>query len=566
MRRIISLIAVLIISISTIAVNTAYGKEMLVYGERNNDVLQLQKRLEELGFFTNNCTGYFGDLTKTAVSNFQTANGLKSTGVVDEETLKKLKADDAVTKQQYIESSNTGETLNVTLKRGDSGRYVKKLQTRLKELGFFKVDATGNYGEVTEYSVKYFQLVNNLPITGIADPTTLAKLTAKSAVPIGNSEETLLLKYGSSGKDVRALQNYLKDLGYFTGECSAKFGKLTKEAVSELQRCNNLEVTGECNVEMRLTLISGGYVSKEEADIAQKLKRLKKGDTDEGVKLVKQQLFELGYYSGSMDDEFTDLLSESIQKFQTVNGLKITKEADRATRQLLNEGKAISWTEYTVKMSNVEVKSGNKGYAVELLQIRLKELGFYKGEINASFDKATEKAVRLFQRGHSLKETGKADKETRAIMNSEDAYTYEVAEQLYYERLRLTKREETVQLLIEQAKKTLGKRYEAGKIGDKTYGNAGLLYTLYKKIGIEITPTVNMQYEAAVLMESYSEIAEDMQISAQVFVKVDGDLLTGIYIGEDTLLLASPDEGKVIGEKNFLEMEKYEFVGFVLYF
>ena len=75
-----------------------------------------------------------------------------------------------------------------------------------------------------------------------------------------------------------------------------------------------------------------------------------------------------------------------------------------------------------------------------------------------------------------------------------------------------------------------------------------------------------MQYEAAVLMESYSEIAEDMQISAQVFVKVDGDLLTGIYIGEDTLLLASPDEGKVIGEKNFLEMEKYEFVGFVLYF
>jgi peptidoglycan hydrolase-like protein with peptidoglycan-binding domain len=47
-----------------------------------SDVLELQKRLASLGFFTGDATGYFGNITAAAVKKFQAAHGIPATGYV----------------------------------------------------------------------------------------------------------------------------------------------------------------------------------------------------------------------------------------------------------------------------------------------------------------------------------------------------------------------------------------------------------------------------------------------------------------------------------------------------
>ena len=53
-----------------------------------------------------------------------------------------------------------------------------------------------------------------------------------------------VLKYGSRGKDVTALQTKLKRWGYYTGSVDGVFGPKTLSAVKYFQRKNGLTVDG----------------------------------------------------------------------------------------------------------------------------------------------------------------------------------------------------------------------------------------------------------------------------------------------------------------------------------
>ncbi len=55
-------------------------------GDDDPDVLELQKRLSALGFFSGDLTGYYGTVTEAAVKHYQTKHGLTVTGYVASET------------------------------------------------------------------------------------------------------------------------------------------------------------------------------------------------------------------------------------------------------------------------------------------------------------------------------------------------------------------------------------------------------------------------------------------------------------------------------------------------
>ena len=61
------------------------------------------------------------------------------------------------------------------------------------------------------------------------------------------------------------------------------------------------------------------------------------------------------------------------------------------------------------------------GQAVELLQARLKELGFYNGSIISTFDAATKSAVQAFQKKNGIKVTGIADDATQKAIYATSA-------------------------------------------------------------------------------------------------------------------------------------------------
>lgn len=64
---------------------------------------------------------------------------------------------------------------------GDSGSAVKKVQQRLKKLGYYSGSIDGDYGNGTKTAVKNFQKRNGLNANGKVNSKTLAKLNSSSA-------------------------------------------------------------------------------------------------------------------------------------------------------------------------------------------------------------------------------------------------------------------------------------------------------------------------------------------------------------------------------------------------
>ena len=78
-------------------------------------------------------------------------------------------------------SSKSSGSSDGTCGPGDSGSSVKKVQKRLKKLGYYTGSADGDYGPGTKTAVKNFQKRNGLTANGKVNKKTLAKLNSSSA-------------------------------------------------------------------------------------------------------------------------------------------------------------------------------------------------------------------------------------------------------------------------------------------------------------------------------------------------------------------------------------------------
>ncbi len=72
-------------------------------------------------------------------------------------------------------------TVYETLREGDQGEDVLKMQERLEELGYLETEYDGYYGSHTAGCVRDFQEANGLDGTGVADADTQRKLYSNSA-------------------------------------------------------------------------------------------------------------------------------------------------------------------------------------------------------------------------------------------------------------------------------------------------------------------------------------------------------------------------------------------------
>ena len=230
----------------------------LTYGDEGDDVLELQHRLTELQYYTGNLSGRFREGTRAAVEDFQADFGLEVTGIADAQTQAVLYA-----------------TLYRPLQYGSSGDDVKRLQTRLTELGYYTGKISGNYLEGTRAAISAFQEKIGEEATGIADVDIQALLyggdapsrhaaAAPTPTPVPEEETVLVvedgteaeeseaawvpfsknLARGSSGKAVKQVQQRLTDLGYYTGPVSGNFMVNTFRAIKVFQEQNGLKVDG----------------------------------------------------------------------------------------------------------------------------------------------------------------------------------------------------------------------------------------------------------------------------------------------------------------------------------
>jgi cell wall-associated NlpC family hydrolase len=150
-----------------------YGDTTLKKGMTHTDVIELQQKLKELNFFTENeFTNYFGAKTEEAVVKFQQSIGIPADGVAGQKTLASI--DIKIKQRNLIPEGFT------QLQTGDTNDLVKSIQEKLQQLKFYIGETTTNYDEATKAAVEKFQTANSLEATGIVDKATLIKLNTVS--------------------------------------------------------------------------------------------------------------------------------------------------------------------------------------------------------------------------------------------------------------------------------------------------------------------------------------------------------------------------------------------------
>ncbi|MEB3356193.1 MAG: peptidoglycan-binding protein [Synechococcales bacterium] len=211
------------------------GSLVVEEGDSGALVEELQRRLTELGYYDGPISGYFGELTKAAVIRFQTDRGLNPDGIVGASTT-------AALRQGRISASGGDANL---LALGDRGDAVSRLQTRLRDAGYYDGPISGYFGELTESAVRDFQRARGLRVDGIAGASTQAALersaTPASARPDPNDG---LLERGETGSAVADLQRRLQALNYYQGNIDGDYGARTEAAVMAFQRSQGLTADG----------------------------------------------------------------------------------------------------------------------------------------------------------------------------------------------------------------------------------------------------------------------------------------------------------------------------------
>lgn len=207
----------------------AFAQTVLRQGRRGSEVTALQQRLRQLRYFNGQITGYFGSQTKAAVIEFQRDNNLEPDGIV-------------------------GSATNQVLFGVRSGRIPST------------------------------DLDTSLPPAILQQSSSTASNTDFDSLSFGGDT----LQTGDRGPKVTALQERLRELGYFDRRPTGYFGPITRSAVIQFQRENGLIADGVVGSQTLAALELGEPEKKRYVVVVpgneEKLRRVRGcvNDVDEG--------------------------------------------------------------------------------------------------------------------------------------------------------------------------------------------------------------------------------------------------------------------------------------------
>lgn len=142
--------------------------------EKAETVREIQTYLRELSRVytqipTLSIDGIYGERTREAVRSFQKMEGLTETGEVDRETFHALYALFRTLSDERKGDSELIPAVAFPLRMGDSGSYVRILQSVLSETLSLPLPADGFFGRPTENAVRAAEERYRLPVTGRVD-------------------------------------------------------------------------------------------------------------------------------------------------------------------------------------------------------------------------------------------------------------------------------------------------------------------------------------------------------------------------------------------------------------
>ena len=303
-------------------------------GSTGEKVKTLQTQLKNLGYYSRRIDGSYGYYTKTAVKAFQRAYSLTIDGYFGPESCKKLNQviESKNTTNANSTSSTTTTTTSTTtttttaqantqpvllqfdcpktsLRQGNTGSEVTKLQTMLKALGYYERQIDGSFGTYTARAVKAFQSKTKHSADGHFGPKTCPDLNKAYKDKVGVTSATTASGTSVAGTSTKT------NKGYETPDYLKKItAKLTvKPDVVVLPETSIDSATG------KKTVSSDGSISTDTNFDCSKI-NLNKGSQGDDVKKLQTILKARGYYSRQVDGDYGTYTVKAVKALQRAQG------------------------------------------------------------------------------------------------------------------------------------------------------------------------------------------------------------------------------------------------------
>ncbi len=413
------------------------GTPYIRVDSRGEAVKRAQNRLEELGYYSDDITGVNDKATQAAIKLFEAKHGLMKDGELDPADQNVLYSAKALNATAVVTPAPTATPAppSGTVYPGDQGEDARKVQQRLKDLGYYTGEVDGKFGTSSVNALKAFQKANSIDADGVCGVKTRAILFAAhpvyatpTATPAPSSEEddtvtndsgypvitednVVLIQIGSRGNIVLQLQKRLQELGYYSSRLDGVCLSDDVTAIRNFQSANGLKVDGKAGYQTQLCLYSASAVPGNYVGSTNRV--LRYGDEGADVMALQNRLISLGYLTGNADGKFGGKTREALIAFQKANGLVRDGVAGAKTMQALQSSTVVSNT----VQSTTPLKLGSVSEAVKSLQNRLIALGYLKGKADGIFGAKTSLALIAFQKANGLKADGIAGSKTLAKIN-----------------------------------------------------------------------------------------------------------------------------------------------------
>ncbi len=142
---------------------------------------------------------------------------------------------------------------------------------------------------------------------------------------------------------------------------------------------------------------------------------LARGSRGDAVRAIQQPLYDLGYYDYYVDGIFGPRTQYGVKMLQSDLGRPVTGIADAELQQIILSGKLSPFDPY------LPLSRGRRGMRVQIMQERLRELGYLADAADGIFGPRTQKAVQLFQTENGVTFSEAATSETLRRLYSDTA-------------------------------------------------------------------------------------------------------------------------------------------------
>jgi peptidoglycan hydrolase-like protein with peptidoglycan-binding domain len=334
--------------------------------DRDARLIEIKQRLNQLDFGGIIVSNYYGDYTHRQVKAFQSAYGMKTTGIIDGNLIVKL------------------YRLTDGIMQGDTNNRLIEIKEQLNNLGFGPIIVTAYFGEYMESQVKAFQEVYQLPVTGILNEKTINLIEHVFNQP---------LRKGSRSVELLTIKQEMNQLGFSGILVTTYFGEYFESKVKEFQKYYELNVTGVID-------------SKTRDIIKQEVNAPKLGDRHIKVNEMKQGLNRLGFSGIIESTYFGTYTAKQLRAFQEYYNLTVNGIYDSRTEEMMK------------RVLDSSIQLGRTHPSISKLKEDLDRVGYGGILVTDYMGSFSEKKLKAFQRDYHLPVSGIGDPQTLKVLNA----------------------------------------------------------------------------------------------------------------------------------------------------